>query len=272
MEPLKDTAGPQAQGGPVMFLGVPIDRLDAPAAAARVAAREPDAPFAYVVTPNASHFNLLGEIRDARFQDVYAHAWLRLMDGKVPRAFARIVFGLDIPHCAGSDLTEELFRSHIRPDDPITIIGGGEELRRRLVAQFGLTRLAVYDPPMGFMNMPGEAEACVAFVRAHPARYVFFAVGSPRGEYLARMVHLAGASGTGLCVGGSLNFLTGLVKRAPEVFRRFGLEWFYRLLRNPVGHARRVFIESLPMVWMVVKAKFNPAAYGMAGPGGDAGR
>lgn len=264
MEPLTDISRPLPPVAETVFLGVPISRLDAAEAAALIAARGPGAPFAYAVTPNASHFNLLGEIRDARFQDVYDHAWLRLMDGKVPRAFARKVFGLDLPHCAGSDLTELLFRDHIRPDDAITVIGGGEALRRRLVERFGLTRLAVYDPPMGFMEQPGEAEACVTFVQQHPARYVFFGVGSPRGEYLARMVQQAGAVGTGLCVGGSLNFLTGLVKRAPMVFRTLGVEWLYRLLRNPVRHARRVFIDSMPLLWMVAKAKWNPGAYGMA--------
>ncbi len=131
MEPLTDISRPLPPVAETVFLGVPISRLDAAEAAALIAARGPGAPFAYAVTPNASHFNLLGEIRDARFQDVYDHAWLRLMDGKVPRAFARNVFGLDLPHCAGSDLTEILFRDHIRPDDAITVIGGGEALRRR---------------------------------------------------------------------------------------------------------------------------------------------
>ncbi|WP_245263426.1 WecB/TagA/CpsF family glycosyltransferase [Azorhizobium doebereinerae] len=246
------------------FLRVRISCLTAVEAAEVIADRGASVPFAYVVTPNASHFTLLVELKDARFQDVYAHAWLRLLDGKVPRACARIVFGLDLPHCAGSDLTEELFTHRIQPSDSITIIGGGEELRRRLVAQFGLTQLHVHNPPMGFMDKPSEVEACIDFVLRHPARYVFFAVGSPRGEYLARMVQRRPeAVGTGLCIGGSLNFITGLVKRAPAFFRTFGLEWLYRLLRNPIGHARRVFVESLPLLLIVAKARLNPTAYGM---------
>ncbi|OYX68294.1 MAG: hypothetical protein B7Y95_20930 [Rhizobiales bacterium 32-66-11] len=217
----------------VPYLGVRISCLDVPAAAERIAARGADAPFAYVVTPNAQHFVRLGRLKDARFADAYAHAWLRLLDGKTPRALARRVFGLDLPHAAGSDLTAYLFAHHISPGDSVTVIGGGAEMRRRLIAQFGLKAVNLLNPSMGFITKPEEVEACVDFVRAHPARYVFFAVGAPASEYLARMVEQRG----------------GAV-----------------LMLNPKGHARRVFVESLPLLLMVADARRDPAAYGMAGP------
>ena len=34
-------------------------------------------------------------------------------------------------------------------------------------------------------------------------------------------------------VGGSIDVLAGKVKRAPEFFCKYGLEWFYRLLKEP---------------------------------------
>ncbi|MEP9366386.1 WecB/TagA/CpsF family glycosyltransferase [Xanthobacter sp. VNH20] len=252
----------------VPYLGVRISCLDVPAAAARIAARGADAPFAYVVTPNAQHFVRLGRLKDARFADAYDHAWLRLLDGKTPRALARRVFGLDLPHAAGSDLTAYLFAHHIAPGDSVTVIGGGEEMRRRLMDRFGLKAVNLLNPSMGFITKPEEVEACVDFVLAHPARYVFFAVGAPASEYMARMVEKrGGAVGTGLCVGSSLNFVTGIVQRAPEFYRKFGLEWLHRLMLNPRGHARRVFVESMPLLLMVADARRNPAAYGMAGTG-----
>lgn len=248
----------------ITYLGVPISCLDVPAAAERIAARGATAPFAYVVTPNAHHFVMLGRLKDERFADAYAHAWLRLLDGQTPRALARRVFGLDLPHAAGSDLTAHLFAHHITPDDSITVIGGSDELRRRLTERFGIKTVSLFNPSMGFIKKPDEVEACVDFVLAHPARYVFFAVGAPASEYLARMVDKrGGAVGTGLCVGSSLNFVTGIVQRAPEFYRRYGLEWLHRLLLNPRGHSRRVFVESLPLLLMVADARRNPAAYGM---------
>lgn len=267
-----------AEGAPapsirrVPFLGVEITALGVRDASELIAARPPGAPFAYVVTPNAAHFTRLGELKDARFADAYAHAWLRLLDGATPRRLAKLVFGLDIPQAAGSDLTSYLFAHCIRPGDTLTVIGGSEEMRSRLLEQYGLGAVNMHVPSMGFISRPQEVEACVDYVVAHPARYVFFVVGAPASEYLARMVDArGGAVGTGLCVGSSLNFVTGIVERAPAFYRERGLEWLHRLLLNPRGHARRVFVDSLPVLWMVAKARLDPAAYGMGGAAGKAG-
>lgn len=255
----------------VVYLGVPIARLDVAQAAARIAERPADAPFAYVVTPNAAHFTRLNELNDSRFRDAYDRAWLRLLDGQVPRVLARRLFGLDLPHAAGSDVTLELLQHHVRPDDPITVIGGNDALRERLMARFGLSRIALHVPPMGFIRDDAAVAACMDFVIAHPARYVFIAAGSPQSEYLARAIAArGGAVGCGLCVGSALNFATGLVPRAPAFLRRAGLEWAYRLARNPLGHARRVFIDSAPVLLTALKARRDPARYGMTPPEGGA--
>ena len=69
---------------------------------------------------------------------------------------------------------------------------------------------------------------------AHPARFVFLAVGSPRQERLAAAIAATGqATGTGLCIGASLDFLAGVQRRAPSWLQRAGLEWLHRLRRRP---------------------------------------
>ncbi|MFX8035998.1 WecB/TagA/CpsF family glycosyltransferase, partial [Acinetobacter baumannii] len=91
---------------------------------------------------------------------------------------------------------------------------------------YGLTKLALHQPPMGFIKDPAAVEGCIRFVLDHPARYVFFAVGAPRSELLAqRIAERGGATGVGLCIGSSLHFLTGMVPRAPGWMRRLALEW-----------------------------------------------
>jgi exopolysaccharide biosynthesis WecB/TagA/CpsF family protein len=141
------------------------------------------------------------------------------------------------------------------------VIGGSDEVECLLRAQFGLRTLALYNPPMGFYNSPAEIDRCVDFILAHPARYVFLAVGAPQSETVARRVtERGGATGVGLCVGSSLHFVTGAVRRAPAIFRRLSLEWAYRLLQNPKRHARRVFVDSLPVLWIALRARLTPAS------------
>lgn len=250
------------------FLGQHLALLDVPEAAAVIAARPPGLPFAYVVTPNAQHFVRLGWLRDARFQAAYDAAWLRLSDSRVACGLARLLFGLQLKQAAGSDLTHYMLHNTIRPDDAVTVIGGDETLRLRLVEKFGLRRLALHAPPMGLAGKPDEQQRCLDFVARHPARYVFLAVGAPTSEYLSHRIAAEGRSvGVGLCIGSSLHFATGLVNRAPPIYRRLGLEWLHRLLINPRGHAKRVFVDSLPMLLMVLRQRLNPRAYDRPGAG-----
>lgn len=237
-----------------MVFGVRIARLDVAGAAEAIAGRAPEAPFAYVVTPNAQHVVRLHR-GDAPFRAAYDAAWLRLCDSQIMRLLVRLLFGRHLPSAPGSDLTAHLFAHLIGPDDAITVIGGNDELVRRLRARFGLTRLALHEPPMGFSADPREVERCVRFVLDHPARYVFLAVGAPQSECLALAIQDTGrATGVGLCVGSSLLFVTGMVERAPLLFRRFALEWLFRLALNPRGHARRVFVDSLPLVGIALSS------------------
>lgn len=234
--------------------GVAIARLDVAGAAEAIAGRAPEEPFAYVVTPNAQHVVRLHR-GDAPFRAAYDGAWLRLCDSQIMRHLVRLLFGTRLRSASGSDLTADLFARFITPGDAITVIGGNEELARRLRSRFGLTRLALHEPPMGFSTDPREVERCVRFVLDHPARYVFLAVGAPQSECLSLAIRKTGrATGVGLCVGSSLLFVTGMVERAPPLFRRLALEWLFRLALNPRGHARRVFVDSLPLVGIALSA------------------
>lgn len=248
------------------FLGVSFACLDPHRAAQEIAARPPGSPFVYIITDNASHLVRMNELKDEAFIDICRDAWFHTLDGAVPRRLARTVFGLDIPLCAGSDLTVELFNHFVRPDDAITIIGGSEKLRSWLMETYKLKTVSMHVPPMGFVHDEKEIEACVDFVVDHPARYNFFVVGSPQSEYVMHRVLERGAAvGTGMCVGGSLNFLAGLTQRASPAFRALGLEWLYRLFQSPKTHMRRVFVDSLPIFLTVAKARLRPSAYGMDG-------
>ena len=239
------------------FLGLVISDLDMLAAAQIIVDRDPLLPFVYVLTPNAQHMVKLAQGQSG-LRRAYAKAWLTLSDGQVVRRLSRLLLGQALPHASGSDLTAELLRHRIRPDDAVTVIGGGPVLEAALIERFGLQRLAIHDPPYGFINDPVAVEACLDFLAAHPARYVFFAVGSPQSEMLARAAADRGTlRGVGLCIGSSLLFAVGLVKRAPRWIQQAGLEGIYRLAQRPRTHFRRVFIESLPIVWIILRARFG---------------
>lgn len=56
-------------------------------------------------------------------------------------------------------------------------------------------------------------------------------------------------------VGGALDFLAGTIKRAPKIFSSFGIEWIWRLIKQP-NRAKRIFKAVLIFPFLVIKNKF----------------
>jgi N-acetylglucosaminyldiphosphoundecaprenol N-acetyl-beta-D-mannosaminyltransferase len=239
----------------VGLLGLEFADLTVVDAAEVIAARPDGAPFGYVVTPNADHLVRLS--RDPVLSGIYRDAWLRLLDSRVVAGMARRC-GLPVPRVAtGSDLTQLLLDRHICQGEKITIIGLRSTRLPVLVERLGLAPPFHYDPPMGFDTDPGAMRDTVAFILAHPARLVFLAVGSPRQERLAAAVFATGrATGTGLCIGASLDFLAGAERRAPVWMQRNGLEWLFRLSGDPRRLARRYLVDSPRVVPLLLRERW----------------
>jgi exopolysaccharide biosynthesis WecB/TagA/CpsF family protein len=240
----------------IALLGLDFASLDATEAASRIAGRPADAPFGYVVTPNADHFVRVS--RDAELLRIYRGAMLCLLDSRVVSGVAHLL-ALPAPKVSsGSDLTACLLAHHLRPGERITIVGLSPAWLPALVARCGLAPPAHYHPPMGFERDPAALAAAVAFVLSNPARFIFLAVGSPRQECLAAAIAAAGgATGTGLCTGASLEFLSGARRRAPAFMRRAGLEWLFRLATDPVRLFRRYMIESPVVIALLLRQRLG---------------
>jgi exopolysaccharide biosynthesis WecB/TagA/CpsF family protein len=218
--------------------------------------------FGYVVTPNVDH--LIRYHEDPGFRSAYSEAAYVLLDSRVLSFVFRVTKGILTKVCTGSDLTARLFHTVIQPDDPVVLIGGVEAQVRRLTERFGLTNLRHFNPPMGFINDEQSVDDCLKFIEANsPFRFCFFAVGAPQQEILARRVKERGiARGLGLCVGASINFLTGEERRAPRWMQRIGGEWFFRLLMNPDRMATRYLVRG-PRVFTMLgrtQLRLRPAA------------
>jgi N-acetylglucosaminyldiphosphoundecaprenol N-acetyl-beta-D-mannosaminyltransferase len=234
----------------VRRLGLDFADLDAAAAAALIAQQSAGVPFRYVVTPNADHLVRLA--RQPELAAAYEGAWLRLLDSRVVARAARLL-GLAAPLVApGSDVTALLLAAYLRPGERVTIIGLRPARLRALARRYALTDVAHHDPPMGFEGDASAFRAAIEFVVAHPARVTFIAVGSPRQELLAAAIVGTGrARGIGLCVGASLDFLSGAIPRAPVWMRCSGLEWLHRLAADPRRLAWRYLVED-PVVFALL--------------------
>lgn len=57
--------------------------------------------------------------------------------------------------------------------------------------------------------------------------------------------------------GGTIDILAGIAKRAPEIYQRLGLEWFYRLLKDPKRIKRQIVLPLFVLTVLLTKDKVN---------------
>jgi exopolysaccharide biosynthesis WecB/TagA/CpsF family protein len=218
--------------------------------------------YGYVVTPNVDH--LIRCYDDQTFRGLYHDANYVLLDSRFLSYLLRLTKGMYTPVCTGSDLTAKLFQSVIHPDDRIVLVGATAEQAKQLAEIYSLRNLQHLNPSMGFVRSPEAVEECLTFIEANsPFRYCLLAVGSPQQEMLAQLLKKRGqARGLALCIGASINFLTGVETRAPSWMQRMGLEWAYRLSQDPGRLAKRYLVRGPRVFGLLRKFEFQlrPAA------------
>jgi N-acetylglucosaminyldiphosphoundecaprenol N-acetyl-beta-D-mannosaminyltransferase len=233
------------------FLGIEFDLMDRDAVARWLDKRDAASPVAYVVTPNVDHLVRLAHEDDAVHR-AYAQADLCLCDSRVLARLARLC-GTTLPVAPGSDLVATLFSTLLQPGDRVAVIGGSAADVTMLRARHPSITILHHDAPMGLRTDAAARRTAAEWAVRAAARVTLLAVGSPQQELLANEIaQRTDARGTIMCIGASVEFLTGRQRRAPIGLRRLGLEWAWRLATNPRRLARRYLIEGpaiFPMVW-----------------------
>ncbi len=230
--------------GGVSVLGLCYFTGDMAAAAEAVTALLPRGGA--VFTPNAEI--AYRAYRDKEFCGILKGADILLPDGQGIVLGARMK-GRRLCRLPGVEMGEALCKTGL----PLFLLGGkpavAEAAAERLSRAFGACIVGAAD---GYFS-PDEEAALLRRIRESGAMLLFVCLGSPRQEewILRNRTALSGIVALGL--GGSIDIYAGRKKRAPRVFRRLGLEWLYRLLREP----RRFFrIWALPrFLWAAWRNK-----------------
>ena len=231
------------------FLGCRFDIASVEEAVVDVLA-ESGGPFKYVVTPNVHHMVRLLE-DPATMQPLYERAWRVFCDSRVLSRLAWFS-GRSLPVITGSDLTARLIARAEEQRLTIALIGPTAAACAALGSRYPSINVVFNAPPMGFINSEHEVQKCIDFVVSTHAPLTFLAVGMPQQEILAR--HIANhpqARGIGLCIGASIDFLTGKQRRAPVWVQKAGFEWLHRLLSDPRRLASRYLIECPRIFYLI---------------------
>ncbi len=198
-------------------------------------------PYGYVVTPNVDHVVKLMDGRVDR--DLYQGAALKVCDSRILALLARLK-GLRLTVYPGSDLTRDLLEAATPDGLRFAVFGPDRIAFDDLKARYSRARLGFIEASMLKPGTP-EWDACVGEVAAAEWDVLLDCISFPKQEQFAAALKASGReTGVALCVGASVDFLTGRQQRAPGWVQRLSLEWLHRLIGQPRRMFRRYVIEG----------------------------
>lgn len=215
----------------------------------------------YVVTPNVDHIVKLE--KDAFFKKIYDEADLILADGQ-PLVWISYLLGEPIVEkVSGSDLFPRVCERAAQKGYRVFLLGAApgvaDKAADNLAKRYsGLNIVGTYSPPYGFEKDPEELERIFKIVNSADVQILAIGLGTPKQEKFFYQYREKMQVPVALHIGATLDFESGEVRRAPEWMSRIGLEWLYRLAKEPRRMSKRYLIDDVAIckiIWKYRKQK-----------------
>lgn len=214
--------------------------------------------LAIVVTPNVDHYVRISKSDIIR--SLYSKSDFCINDSRIMSLLVKIFFGKNISVITGSDLTSMILNRGSVLNLRILIVGADRFRVMNLVDNYNLDKCNVSHicPSFGFIENTDEVNYVCDFIVKERADIVFLALGSPQQELLAHIIKPKLLNGVILCVGASIDYLTGKEKRAPRFIQNMYLEWLFRFAQSPLKRFRRYFINCPQIIYFLLRERLLP--------------
>lgn len=198
--------------------------------------------------------------RSPDFQAITNNSLLSLADGKPVYWAARRNREAPVGHVPGPDFMLQALhhfsnRRHFfygsTPQVTRTLVGS---LRARIP---GLQVAGTLSPPFRALT-DSERLDLVRQVAEAGASFVWVGLGAPKQEQWMRDSWEQLRPAVTLGVGAAFDFHAGTLSRAPERWRRLGLEWLYRLSQEPGRLWKRYLVTNSLFVYYLLRRRFRP--------------
>lgn len=133
---------------------------------------------------------------------------------------------------AGAEFWLDIIKRYYK-DKSFYLIGSKEDVIKKTVEKLELDfpKINIVGYRDGYLKEGDEEVLINDFISKKPS-VIFVAMGSPKQEFLMNKF-LDEYKALYMGLGGSFDVYSGSKKRAPKIFIKLGLEWFYRLLKEP---------------------------------------
>ncbi len=185
-----------------------------------------------LVIANANPEILLRAYKDKDYRNIINAADIVIPDGVGAVFFLRLLYGIKVKRIAGVDLAYQIIACAQKQQKSIFILGGTDEANKKACSNLKI---------QGLGGKFSEHEAIKKIQEVNPA-ILFVALGSPSQELFIHK--LSAKPRVTMSVGGAVDFWANPGLRAPKFLQDIGLEWLWRLLRQP-WRVKRIFNAAI---------------------------
>lgn len=229
--------------GRFVIFDVPIDKVNMKQAVDTVEGFLSEDKLHMVATPNAEIVMMAQ--KDPEYKDILNKTDLNVPDGSGV-IFASKIYKEDLPErVAGFDLMMELIKVASAKKYKIYLLGAKSDVVKgaylNLKKQYSEIDIVGFHD--GYFSKDDEAEI-INDINEKKTDLLFVALGAPKQEKWIYENRDKLKAKVAIGVGGSFDVIAGKVTRAPEIYRKLGLEWFYRLLKEPWRYKRMMALPK----------------------------
>ena len=241
-----------------------IDAVPLQGALDRMESMVGDGGGGMVFTPNIDH--VVNVERSPALRAAYDAASLSVVDGQ-PLVWASRLLGAPLPEkVSGSDLIPALLERAAERRYRVYLLGGGPGVAEEAALLLRGRNVEVVGADAARISLEASPEEDAVVERVIAARpdFLLVALGCPKQELF--MHRCAARVRPAVCVGigGTLDFITGRVKRAPRWMQRSGMEWLYRLAQEPRRLAWRYLVNDPRFLLVLARTLRVPHAVRVA--------
>jgi len=201
-------------------------------------------------------------VDDRRMAAIINDSTMAVPDGMPLVWLGRRAFpGAGVRRCYGPDLMLAVCEAGLQTGMRHCLYGGApdvlELLEQNLKAKFpGLDVVERISPPFRDMTK-SEKQYIANRINAARPDVVWVGLGTPKqdlwmGEFRGKL-----EAPVLIAVGAAFNFHAGRLAQAPPWMQRAGLEWLYRLLREPRRLWRRYLIGNQRFIWLLLRHRLH---------------
>ncbi len=253
----------------VTILGIPVDALTRSQAVERIKSMLGESRFHHVMTPNSEM--MVEASKNPSFHQLLNRTDLNIADSAGLVWAARRTNQHLPERVTGVDTVTDLCTS-LSSDHPVFLLGAwGDTAERAGEILKQKNPILVIAGALSGSPKDEDAADIITQINDSGAHVLLVAFGAPKQDlwidrHRDQLKHIRVAIG----VGGTFDFIAGVHKRAPTLMQNLGLEWLWRVVREP-QRLPRIFKAVIVFPWMVRQAHHDAASLS-TGPSTGSGR